>query len=101
MKTLKQIKEEVAKEYDFDSYLEMIDYEDGFDICIIDEIANRYAKEQLLLNDVDSGNDFDKTLICKNGDIWALDDNDIKLWESNGDIKEGDRLYKTVLINKY
>ncbi len=52
MKTLKQIKEEVANEYGFDSYLEMIDYEDGFDICIIDEIANRYANEQLLLHGV-------------------------------------------------
>lgn len=52
VKTLKQIKEEVAKQYDFDSYSEMIDYEDGFDICIIDEIANRHAKEQLILHGV-------------------------------------------------
>ena len=52
MKTLEQIKEEVAKEYEFDNYLEMIDCEDGFDICVIDEIAKRYAKEQLLLHGV-------------------------------------------------
>jgi hypothetical protein len=52
MKTLKQIKEEIAKEYLFDSYLEMVDSEDGFDIYIIDEIAKRYAKEQLTLTDV-------------------------------------------------
>ena len=62
MKTLKQIKEEVAKEYDFDSYLEMIDYEDGFDICIIDEIANRHAKEQLRLHIVRQKSEL---LFCK------------------------------------
>ena len=101
MKTLKQIKEEVAKEYEFDSYLEMIDYEDGFDICIIDEIANRHAKEQLLLHSVSSSNDFLKTLVCKNGDTWHLPDDQIELWESNGDIKKGDKLYNTILIKQY
>lgn len=44
MKTLEQIKDEVAKEHDYNSYNDMIDH---FEIpeFMVDKVANRYARE--------------------------------------------------------
>ena len=73
---------------------------DDFDNTLM-HFAMLYHKEQLLLHSVSSSNDFLKTLVCKNGDTWHLPDDQIELWESNGDIKKGDKLYNTILIKQY